>query len=296
MPTKPQTLLIAMRLHQWLKNILVFVPLLTAHQALDTAKGLAATWAFLAFSLCASSTYLLNDLIDLPHDREHRTKSSRPIAAGDLSIPMAGALAVALMASGLTVAFSVVNRDFASVLVGYVVMTIAYSLALRRLALVDVFALGGFYALRVAAGAAAVQVPVSAWLLAFCLFFFLSLAFLKRCVELHGGEGDAPVGGRVYTPTDLALLRSMGITSGYASIVVLALYIQDQAIRDLYPSPAFLWIGAAALLYWLSRIWFLGQRGAVHEDPVLFAVTDRVSLLVGAVVGLSAVLAAVVLR
>jgi 4-hydroxybenzoate polyprenyltransferase/phosphoserine phosphatase len=294
----------AIRLHQWAKNALIFIPLLLAH--VRSAGPVAVTcMAFFSFGFAASATYIVNDLLDLEADRHHARKRRRPFAAGDLS-PVAGALASALFflasfatAMALPHVLTALSPHFAPQGPGpflewlgiYVFVTMSYSLRLKRMALVDVIVLSGLYTIRLLAGSAAAGVPISPWLAAFSIFFFLSLAFVKRFSELEAmREGtEAPeaaaVKGRGYRVSDLEQVRSFGTASGCASVVVFALYIGlNAAARDLYPHYARLWLLVPVLLLWLFRLWLLASRGDLHEDPVVYAITDRRSLLLGALV------------
>jgi len=272
----------ALRPHQWAKNLLIMVPLLAAHSAADPGSSVAALLAFAAFSLCASSVYLLNDLLDLEADRTHPRKSKRPFAAGDL--PLLAGLAVApllLVAAVLIAAF--LPPKFWLVLATYYAFTCAYSFALKGLVLIDALALAGLYTLRIIAGAAAVSVPLSFWLLLFSVFLFLSLAFVKRFAELDSLRKQRRLSavGRGYHVEDLSLLQSLGTASGYLSVLVLALYINSPQIEVLYSRPKVIWMLCVLMLYWVSRIWMVAQRGKMHDDPVVFALKDRQSLGIG---------------
>lgn len=279
-PPGARTYLKAMRVHQWLKNLLVFVPLVLAHQLLAGTLLLQAAVALLAFSLCASSVYLLNDLLDLPADRAHPTKRLRPFAAGDLPIPAGLALMGGLLAGALALSL-LLPPAFLGLLALYYATTLGYSLRLKQEALLDVLALAGLYTLRILAGAAAVSVEPSFWLLAFSLFFFLSLALVKRVSELilMQGAGKRGSAGRGYEARDLDTLSQLGTAGGYLAVLVLALYISSDEVRALYDHPEAIWVLCPILLYWISRVWLLARRGELHEDPVVFAIEDRVSHL-----------------
>lgn len=270
------------RAYQWAKNLLVFVPLVTAHVYLDPESFAAAALAFAAFSLVASAVYLANDLTDLHEDRRHPTKRHRPIAAGELTIGAAFALVPCLLLAAAAIA-ALLPWAFAGLLAAYVATNLAYSLALKRVALLDVFVLAGLYTLRILAGAAAIAVPVSHWLLAFSLFAFLSLALAKRFVEVSrvASRDEARVEGRGYLARDGALLAMLGTSSGYLSVLVFALYVTSPQVTVLYRSPAILWFACPLLLYWISRVWFLAHRGELDEDPLLFALRDPASYAVG---------------
>lgn len=273
----------AMRLHQWLKNLLVLLPLAGAFALDDLQLLQQALVAFLAFGLCASSVYVLNDLMDIESDRAHPRKRLRPFASGQLS-PLAGiGLAVALLL--LSGAIALTGRPaFMGWLAAYFALTLAYTFFLKSRVLVDCIVLGILYTLRIVAGAAAVGLPASFWILAFSLFLFLSLAFVKRYSELQlsvrMGRSDAH--GRGYLTSDLPLVQSMGVASGFSAVLVLALYINGEAARAIYTRPDLLWLSIPLVLYWICRMWMQAQRGHMNDDPVIFAVRDRYSLLCGA--------------
>ncbi len=289
---RPRLVLRAMRPHQWAKNVLVFAPLLAAH----AARGwplVQACLGFLAFSLCASSVYLLNDLLDLPHDRLHQTKRRRPFASGALPLAWGPALIAGLLALTLLAA-AALPVAFLGMLAAYYVSTLAYSFLLKRRAVWDVVALAGLYTLRIFAGAAAASIPISPWLLAFSLFLFFCLAVVKRLTELtlHVRAGGASaLAGRGYRAADLDMLRSMAASSGYMSVLVMALYIDSADVLPLYHRPSVLWALCPILLFWVSRVLMLSNRGEMNDDPVVFALRDRVSLMAG-VASLVTVLAA----
>lgn len=272
----------ALRLHQWAKNILLAVPLFTAHMVLNLEAWISVTIAFFGFSLVASATYLLNDLVDLQSDRLHAQKRFRPLASGRLPIAAGLILAIALGLLGFAVSIVFLASEFVHYLVAYAVLTLGYSFALKRQLLVDVLALAVLYTLRILAGGAAIAVVVSEWLLMFSLFVFVSLAFLKRFIELKGSDGSAQLSGRGYSPVDLETMRVVGVCSGLISALILSLYISSAAVSQLYRSPQMLWLLCPLLVYWIARIWFLAARGEVHHDPVVFAWVDGRSYGVGA--------------
>ena len=294
----------AIRLHQWAKNVLIFLPVLLAH--VRAVGPIVATFlAFLSFGLAASATYIVNDLLDLEADRHHPRKRRRPFAAGDLS-PIAGvATVVVFLALSLALALALPRvlftlspqfpwngqGKFLQWLVIYAISTIAYSLRLKRMVLVDVIVLSGLYTIRILAGSAVAGVMVSPWLAAFSIFFFLSLAFVKRFSELESmrvrseASGKVAVKGRGYRISDLEQLRSFGTSSGYASVLVFLLYIGNlDAAAKLYVHTTRLWLLVPVLLLWLSRLWLLASRDELHEDPVVYAITDKRSLLLGVIV------------
>jgi len=276
------TVLAAVRLRQWVKNLLVFVPLVTGH-VFAPAALVAASLAFLALGLLASAVYLLNDLGDLAADRAHHSKRERPLASGALSIRSALLLAPALVAGSVAAALALPSG--ARVLLGvYLLTTTLYTLFLKRRVLVDVFTLAFLYTLRVLLGGAATAVPVSPWLLAFSVFLFLSLAFVKRASELlemkqRGRDGAA---GRDWFVWDSLVVQVLGIASAWLSGVVLAIYVQSEATKRLYAHPGWLWLLVPALLYWTSRAWVLVGRGEMDEDPIVFAARDRVTWAIAA--------------
>jgi 4-hydroxybenzoate polyprenyltransferase len=274
----------ALRVHQWAKNILVFVPVVAGHRVQPHILAAAAA-AFAAFSLCASSVYLLNDLLDLPHDRLHASKRRRPFASGALDIRRAPPLIAASLGTAFVIALFLPWR-FLAMLAIYYGSTLAYSLVLKRWPVWDVMVLAGLYTLRVFAGSAATHIPISPWLLAFSLFLFFSLAVVKRQTELgqHVREGRTEkISGRGYLPEDLDMLRSMAASSGTIAVLVLALYVNSPDIRALYRHPAALWGVCPIVLFWVMRVLMLSNRGLMPDDPVVFALRDRVSLAAGAV-------------
>ncbi len=281
----------AVRPHQWLMNLLIFVPLLAAH-AIAAGSLTASLLAFLSFGFCASSVYLLNDLLDLANDRRHPSKCRRPFAAGLIPLTHGLVLIPILIVISVVLALGL-PRLFLVVLASYYLLTLGYSLWLKRRVMVDVVLLACLYGIRVVAGGVAVAVPLSVWLVAFSLFLFFSLALVKRCTELidHVGKGAGDPPGRGYRQEDLPILESMATASGYISVLVLALYINNPVVGHLYTVPELLWPICAILLYWISRILVLTHRGEMHDDPVIFAVTDRISLISGVLMVLAGVAA-----
>lgn len=271
----------ALRLHQWVKNALIFIPALLAHTMLHPGVIRAEVLAFIAFGLCASSVYVLNDLFDLASDRRHPRKRQRPFAAGVLSV-RSGLIGAAVLLSATVATALTVNLDFLGVLAGYYVLTWSYSLRFKRVAMLDVMMLAGLYTVRIIAGAAATSVPLSFWLLAFSVFMFLSLGFVKRYAELEGirERGGGVGAGRGYGTPDLPLIMSLGTASGYCSVVVLALYLDSTTSQSLYHHHKPLWLICPLMLYWISRVWTQTTRGLMHDDPIVFALRDWVSLIV----------------
>jgi 4-hydroxybenzoate polyprenyltransferase len=282
--TNPLGIVKAMRPHQWAKNALVFLSMIAGHH-LDVASLGATTLAFACFCLAASSAYIVNDLLDLPADREHPRKCRRPFASGSVPIPVGVAASVALMALAMAGA-ALLPLRFDAILFGYVALTLAYSLYLKRKLLVDVIVLGGLYTMRVLGGIAATATIYSPWLLMFCLFLFLCLAIVKRCSELvaRRESGKSPPPGRAYREGDLDVLRPLGAASGYGAILIVALYLSSVEVRALYTHSTRMWLIMPPMLYWISRILMRSNRGEIHDDPVVFALTDRVSWLTGLVV------------
>ncbi len=268
----------AARVHQWLKNLLIFVPLITAHQIGDMGLVLRALSAFSAFSLCASAIYLLNDLIDLNADRQHRSKRSRPLASGRISIKQATwAIPVLLIAAFVLGLYP--GKSFLAILCAYIVLTTLYSCWLKKLVVVDVVVLALLYTFRLLAGGAAIAIMPSFWLLSFSMFIFFSLALMKRSADLVLGRNSEQnlMAGRGYVVSDAAIVQMFGIASGYMSVLVLALYINSDDVRLLYTHPELIWILCPLFFYWISRVWLITSRGDMTDDPVLFAVRDRVS-------------------
>jgi 4-hydroxybenzoate polyprenyltransferase/phosphoserine phosphatase len=274
----------ALRLHQWLKNLLVLIPLLTAHRFNDMHLMMQALLAFLAFGLCASSVYLLNDLIDVQDDRKHRSKCKRPFASGDLSM-LHGWLATPVpLITALAITISLLPVNFGLALMAYYGLTLAYTFKLKRVLMLDVVTLASLYTARIIAGALAINVTLSVWLLSFSMFIFTSIALVKRYTELLDAKerGITTMLGRGYHPDDAEMVASLGAAAGYLSVMVLALYIQDPVTLNLYSTPQWIWGACPILLFWVSRCWMLAHRGQMHDDPMVFAFKDRVSLLCGA--------------
>jgi 4-hydroxybenzoate polyprenyltransferase len=284
----PKAVMKALRVHQWAKNLLVFLPLLLAH-SIRVEPALSAVAAFFCFSFTASATYIFNDLLDLEHDRVHLRKRKRAFAAGDL--PVSAGLAISF--SFLAIAFitaAYLPSAFLLYLLLYLATTLAYSFSLKRIVLVDVVVLSSLYTIRMLAGAGATDTDVSPWLAAFSIFLFLSLAMVKRFAELENlrARGANPTNARGYLLSDIEQLRSFGTSSAYASIVIFALYINGHDVAALYQHPYRMWLVTPLLILWLSRVWLLASRGLLDEDPVVFALTDRMSLLLGLGVALIA--------
>jgi 4-hydroxybenzoate polyprenyltransferase/phosphoserine phosphatase len=271
----------ALRVHQWLKNLLVFLPMILAHEWFNPNVLLASCIAAASFSLAASGVYLCNDLLDLESDRQHPRKRKRPFASGELPLKFGVLLAPVLFAAAFLLAV-LVHADFVIVLALYVVITTAYSLRLKALAIVDIILLAMLYTIRIVGGGVAAGLVVSQWLLGLSLFLFLSLACVKRFSELLvlQQRNEKKTWGRGYWVGDLEQVASFGAASGYISVLVLALYVSSQEVTRLYSNPMIIWLACPLLLYWVSRVWLLARRGIVHDDPLVFALRDRVTYVV----------------
>lgn len=283
----------ALRPHQWLKNVLVFLPLMAAHH-FDAVTLTQAALAFAAFSLVASSVYVLNDLMDLSADRAHPRKCRRPLASGDLALRTGMLMVPALLFCGLGLAL-LLSPGFVAVLATYYMMTVAYSMSLKRKALIDVAVLAMLYALRVVAGAVATGIVLSVWLVAFSVFLFFALAAVKRQAELVDlrERGLSSASGRGYRTEDLPVVTQMATAAGFVAVLVMMLYLNEPETQTRYASPDFLWGACIILLYWVARMVLLASRGQMHDDPVVFAARDRVSLICG--VGMAITVAGAIL-
>lgn len=270
-----------LRLHQWIKNLLIFVPLVASHRLGETDLIVATVTAFIAFGCIASATYVFNDLLDVHADRRHASKRYRPLAAGTLAISTVSLVAAVLLVIGLALSVTL-PLAFVEAIAIYLVGTLSYSLVLKKLAPLDTLVLAGLYALRVLAGNAATGIPTSFWLLLFSIFFFLSLAMAKRHAELTLTAATAKdeTFGRGYLAADREMVSQLGVGAGYVAVLVLALYLNSPEAQALYSRPRVIWLVCVLLLYWMSRLWFLSHRGQLHEDPVVFAIRDRTSLVV----------------
>lgn len=274
------TWLTAIRPHQWVKNSLLFVPLILSHRLLELGSLIEVGLAFIAFSLAASSGYILNDLLDLAADRQHPTKKRRPFAAGLLSIPQGLILFALLLSTSLVISSFWLSFSFTGMVLLYLLITVTYSFYFKRKLVIDVVVLAGLYTHRIFAGGIAVTVPISSWLLAFSMFIFISLAFLKRYTELLQLSEQQRMTHRGYQASDLEMVASVGASNGYLAVLVFALYINSEAVTQLYQSPFLLWLVCPLLLYWITRVWFLAHRQQMLDDPVEFALTDHTSWFV----------------
>lgn len=282
----------ALRVHQWAKNILVFLPLILAHHIGDIDGWAKAVYAAVAMSLCASGVYVLNDLLDLESDRAHLRKKKRVFASGEVGILTGMAAFPVLFFSAFAVC-SLVNRESCIILLLYLLLTTAYSYRLKAIALVDIVLLAILYSVRIIMGGAATGIVVSQWLICLSMFLFLSLACVKRFSELLllQSQGGKRTSGRGYSVDDSEQIASFGAASGYISALVMALYVSSREISVLYSHPTVVWLACPLLLYWISRIWLLARRGLIHDDPVIFALGDKVTYAVcilGALIFLSA--------
>ena len=286
-PTPPRFPLVTnlvrlLRVHQWVKNLLVFTPVLAAHAMRDARPVRAAILAFVAFSLCASGIYIVNDIYDLEADRHHSQKRRRPLAAGDVSVRVAVVVAVPLVATGAAISWALSPQVFR--LIGfYVTLSLAYSYVLKELALVDVLTLAGLYTLRVLVGGAAARIELSPWLLAFSMFLFISLAIVKRVSELRDVRDKRQEGmrRRGYSAADLEVLSIVGVAAGQMAVLVLALYIQSENVVHLYRRPDVLWLLCVVMFYWIARVWLKLYRGEMNQDPVVYALRDGGSYAAG---------------
>jgi len=271
-----------MRVHQWLKNSLLFIPIFAAHQVANQDIWFTLILAFFSFSLCASSVYILNDLLDLEHDRKHQRKCNRPFASGNVPTWIGIILAPLILLSSLALA-STVGSSFFHWLIVYFGLTCAYSWMLKRLVIIDCVSLAMLYTIRIISGAAAANITLSFWMLAFSIFLFLSLAFLKRYAELetHLVHGKQKIHGRGYYTTDAPLIQTLGISSGYSAVLVMALYLNSDAVIKLYRTPELIWGTIPILLFWISWMWIQAHHGKMHDDPLIFAIKDKSSQLAG---------------
>ena len=285
--------LVELRPHHWVKNVLVIVPLAAAHELLNLQLEARVALAFVAFSLCASGQYVLNDLLDLAADRAHSSKSKRPLAAGTLS-RRAGVILMTLIWAGAALAAAPLGIAFGGILAAYLVMMLAYSWRLKHIAILDAIVLGAGYAARVAAGGVAVAIRPSAWLINFCVCLFFSLALVKRYGELaKNRDRDGPCAqARGYLGVDLPFVAMFGIASGYLAVWVLAMYLTTETpARQIYDRPVFISLTGMLLAYWISHLWLVANRGKLTDDPIVFALRDRVSRILVALMGLCAWLA-----
>ncbi|GAB1452046.1 UbiA family prenyltransferase [Draconibacterium sp.] len=277
----------AIRVYQWIKNLLIFVPLVTSLSFTSTKLFFLATSGFLAFNFVASSGYIINDLLDLNSDRIHPSKKYRPFASGKITILTGLILAIILLLLGILIATQL-NFLFSLILLIYLITSLSYSFYLKKIVLYDVFTLALLYSIRVIAGGLVTNIAISFWLIAFSTFLFLSLAFVKRYSELMkiNEEKGLLVRGREYEKVDLGLLQIMGIVCGFISVVVFSLYLDSSDVRQLYSKPDTLWLIGFLILFWISRIWIITNRGKMTDDPIVFALKDINSYIIFLIIGL----------
>jgi len=290
-PSVLRALFKELRVHQWAKNALVVLPVVLKPGLPDLNVIVRALLAALAFSLVASAGYVLNDLLDLPADRAHATKRNRPFASGALPVLYGPPVFLGLLAIAFVGSLFTLPLAFSLMLALYFAGTVSYSLYFKRRLLLDVIILAGLYTHRILAGGIATSIVISAWLLGFSMFLFLSLAFGKRYVELLGLDTDEKIKNRDYYKVDLQIIGAMGAASGYIAALVFSLYVENGAHRGAYREANILWLAVPVLLYWVSRIWIITGRGQMQDDPVKYALRDKVSILCGVIVGLIAALA-----
>ena len=275
------------RIHQWVKNLLVFVPLVTSHQTTDMSLLFSVLLGFFAYSFCASATYILNDLSDLESDRKHHKKCFRPLACGALSITQGLVISAILLIASIIISLFL-PPWFLLTLVLYIVITLSYSFKLKRLQTIDITILASLYTLRIISGAAAINILPSFWLLAFSMFVFLCLAIIKRLSEIYKSkdkqEGDFKLSGRGYYISDFPILMSLASTSGILSVLVFAMYINSPEVAALYAEPYALWLICPLFGYWIIRIVIMASRGQIDEDPIVFAIKDRRSWVTGFII------------
>ena len=274
----------AFRVHQWVKNLLVFVPLAAGHAMGDPQRLLNAILAFMAFCFCASALYICNDLLDLNADRAHHSKRRRPFAAGTISVKAALAAVAGLLFLALMLALLLPWR-FGAILLGYAFITTAYSVRLKQQVVVDVLLLAGLYTIRIIAGAAATVITPSFWLLGFSMFIFLCLAMVKRVSELQRTTGGGQLAGRGYVQEDRIVLIALGASSGMVAVLILALYMQSDTMLRMYPAGGWLWLVPPLVLYWITRLWLKTNRNEIEDDPVVFAIRDWQSLALLGLIG-----------
>lgn len=280
--SKIRPLIKALRIYQWVKNLLLFVPLILAHQFADSNLLLTGIMAFICYSLCASSVYILNDLLDIESDRHHIRKRKRPFASGELPIPLGIVLIPFLLCSSFSLALSFLPIGFTFALLCYLIVTMLYSFGLKKVPVLDVIILAGLYTFRVLSGGIAMSIPISPWLLMLSIFLFLSLAFVKRYAELVVLESSEKqqAKGRGYHIGDKSILGMIGVASGMLSVLVFVQYLRSAEVVQLYYNTHLLWLVPPLFLYWIAHVWFIANRGEMHDDPILFASKDIVSYFV----------------
>jgi len=291
---EPSDWISALRVYQWIKNLLLFIPLLASHQIGNFQSLSMLVLAFISFSLCASSVYILNDLLDLESDRQHPRKKYRPFSSAKISILLGLAIVPFLIIASFILGL-MIGQEFLIVLTIYFILTGAYSLILKRIVLIDCLTLAILYTSRIIAGAAVISVSLSFWLLAFSIFIFLSLAFVKRYTELMAQVkiGNDHAHGRGYKVSDSLIVQILGTSAGYLSVLVMALYIQSEDMMNLYAQPTAIWFAIPLLLFWISWVWLKATRGLMHDDPIVFAIKDKASIFVAVLTTLVFIYAAI---
>ena len=277
-----ETLLNALRVHHWIKNFLLFIPLLTAHKYYDLDLVLILCLAFLSFSLCASSIYIFNDILDIDNDRLHPNKKNRPFASNKISIRTGTIIASFTVLIGLILSM-IISKLFAICLLGYLILSMAYSLFLKSIKYLDCVILVTLYILRIYSGGIVVNIIPSFWLILFSIFIFMSLAFAKRYIELnihYSGKENLKISGRNYSIKDLRKLYFAGITSGYISVLILAIYLGSETVVRLYQSPIFIWIAVPLLLIWISLVWKKSKDKEINDDPIMFSIKNKWSIII----------------
>ena len=278
----------ALRFHQWVKNVLLFVPFFLAHRSLNAHALVTLSLAWVSFGFAASSTYIINDILDIDSDRNHPRKRHRPFASRELTATSGIVLSSSSVAISLLIAILFLKPAFLIIVGLYLTISLLYSIGLKKMLLVDVMILAALYTLRIYAGGLVLDIVISNWLLAFSAFFFMSLALLKRYTELNamGSGSRRPYNRRYYEKGDLSLLQVLGVGAGLLSVLVLVLYVQTDFVLAHYMHPDWLWLAAPPLFYWITRMWFLAERGILKDDPITFSVKDKVSYLTGGVITL----------
>ncbi|MDA3872953.1 MAG: UbiA family prenyltransferase [Kiritimatiellae bacterium] len=287
-PNKLPPFLLLLRPHQWAKNVLLFLPMLLAHRFLELTVLVDGVLAVVCFSLLASSVYVFNDFLDVEADRQHPSKRNRPLASGSFPLKLAPPLSAGLAFTALTAAYFLLPRTFTLILLVYLASNFLYSFKLKHVPVLDVVFLTLMFVLRIYAGGVACGIEVTDWLLSFSLFFFLSIAFAKRVQELKLAIESDPASTtkvRGYLPGDHVCITQIGICSGMLSVLILALYVRDGSITDAYASSHLLWLLCPLILYWIGRFWLLTLRGGMGDDPVLFAIRDKISYVILFAVG-----------
>ncbi|HPI20957.1 MAG TPA: UbiA family prenyltransferase [Candidatus Kapabacteria bacterium] len=279
------------RVYQWVKNFLLFLPLIMAHRIEDYYSIISLFLGFISFSLAASAVYVINDIADIESDRKHPTKKNRPFASGKLPVSYGYILAPLFFIISLAIAILALNIQFILILISYIILTTLYSLILKKLYIVDIIVLSFLYTLRIMAGAYTVDIPISIWLTEFSIFFFLSIATVKRYAELNiiKDNNENQASRRGYSVQDLNIMHQIGITTGFLSVLVLTLYINSKSSEyligkvgdNLYTKPELLWIIAVFALFWIMRMWFLASRKQLIDDPVSFFLKDKLTYILG---------------